>query len=127
MLDLGLVDRLRGSCCQAERANPLYRAYRAQPPRGPIEEADFEPVTAEPTLASAIQIGNPGLACPRRSARSSRCDGVVEQASEDELADAVGARRPHRPVQLPAHRGRARVPREAPSRAGHRQPTTRSS
>jgi threonine synthase len=90
MLAVGLIDRLpRLVCCQAERANPLYRAYvRAQAHKRPLSVEDFEPVVAERTLASAIQIGNPvslGKAVRALAATA----GIVEQASEQELADAV--------------------------------------
>jgi threonine synthase len=65
---------------QAQAANPLYLAYQ----RG----WDFEPVTARPTLASAIQIGNP--VSVRKAIRTlQRYGGIVEQASEQELADAA--------------------------------------
>jgi threonine synthase len=53
MRDLGLIDKLpRLVAAQAERANPFYLSY----------QTGFEsmvPVTAQKTLASAIQIGNP--------------------------------------------------------------------
>ena len=53
MQELGLIQKLPRICvAQAEAANPLYRAYKAG-------WDNFEPVTAKPTLASAIQIGNP--------------------------------------------------------------------
>ena len=53
LYELGVIDRLpRIACAQAERANPLYTAYL-----GDFEK--FEPIEAQPTLASAIQIGNP--------------------------------------------------------------------
>ena len=60
-------------------------------------------MAARPTLASAIQIGNP-VSVKKAIRTLQQFDGVVEQASEAELADAAGARRPDRPVQLPAHR-----------------------
>lgn len=84
MRKLGLIDRVPRICvAQAQRANPLYRAYR--------EGWDkFEPMTAGATEASAIRIGNP--VSIRRAIRVlSAFDGVVEQASEQELADAAGA------------------------------------
>ena len=66
---------------QAEAANPLYRAYQAG-------WYKFQPVAAKPTLASAIQIGNP--VSVRKAIRTlQKFDGVVEQASEAELADAA--------------------------------------
>ena len=89
MLDLGIIDRLpRLACCQAEHANPLYRAYaRAEAEGRPLSERDFEALVARPTLASAIQIGAP-VSLPKAVAAILRCRGVVEQASEIELADA---------------------------------------
>lgn len=82
MRELGLIERLpRIVVAQAERANPLYRAYQTGFER-------FEPVTAQPTLASAIQIGNP-VSYPRAVRVLQQFNGVVEQASEQELADAA--------------------------------------
>lgn len=80
MHDLGLIQKLPRICvAQAENANPLYRSFLTH-----FEQ--FEPVTAKATLASAIQIGNPVSA--KRAIRTlQRFDGVVEQASEQELAD----------------------------------------
>ena len=81
MLDLGLVERRpRIAVAQAARANPLYRAYRR-------DFRDFEPLRAEPTLASAIQIGNP-VSYEKAVAALRAFDGVVEQASEQELVAA---------------------------------------
>ncbi len=65
---------------QAEAANPLYRAYKNQ--------WRFEPVAAGPTQASAIRIGNP-VSVSKAIRALRRCDGIVEQASESELADAA--------------------------------------
>jgi threonine synthase len=45
-------------------------------------------VTAEATLASAIQIGAP-VSLPKAVRALHDCDGLVEQASEEELADAA--------------------------------------
>ena len=79
---LGLIDRKPRICvAQAAHASPLYTSYR----RG---WADLEPVKAKPTLASAIQIGNP--VSFKKAVRALRaCDGVVEAVSETELADAA--------------------------------------
>src|SRR5438445_7681153 len=53
MHELGLINKLPRICLgQAERANPLYRSFQD-------DFRTFEPVTAKPTLAMAIQIGNP--------------------------------------------------------------------
>ena len=81
MLELGLVARIPRLCvAQAERANPMYRAFVAG-------KATVEPIVAGETLASAIQIGNP-VSAPRAVAALHAMNGVVEQATEEELADA---------------------------------------
>ena len=82
MYDLGLISKLPRICvAQAENANPLYRSYVKN-------FASFEPVTARKTLASAIQIGNP-VSIRKAIAILQRFNGVVEQASELELAEEV--------------------------------------
>jgi len=82
MHDLGLIARLpRIVVAQAERANPLYRSY--------LKNFDtFEPMQAEKTLASAIQIGNP-VSVEKAIRILKKFNGIVEQASEQELADAA--------------------------------------
>ena len=81
MASLGLINkRPQIVVAQAESANPLYRAYK----RG----WDFEAVEAKPTQASAIQIGNPISVRKAIRTLQNHC-GIVEQASENELADAV--------------------------------------
>jgi threonine synthase len=81
-LELGIIQRLpRLVCAQAERANPLYRSYLTG-----FEK--FEPIRARPTLASAIQIGNP-VSYPKAVEVLRRFDGIVEQATEQEIADAA--------------------------------------
>jgi threonine synthase len=119
MKDLGVIERLpRLAVAQAERANPLYRTWirggeappgRSDAPASPppvggqspppppvapgrprkrVSELVVEPIQAQPTLASAIQIGAPVSA--RRALRALEAlDGVVEQASEQELCDAA--------------------------------------
>jgi threonine synthase len=102
MLDLGLVTkRPRIVCAQAEAANPLYLSYQ----KG-FEV--FEPIAARPTIANAIQIGNP-VSIEKAISALKRYDGIVEQASEGEIADAcAGADRtglfncPHTGVALAA-------------------------
>jgi len=83
MRALGMIDRLpRIACAQAENANPLYRAFLTG-----FESCN--PIRARSTAASAIQIGNP--VSIRKAVRVLReLDGVVEQASEEELAEAAG-------------------------------------
>ena len=81
LLRLGLIDRFPRICCaQSERANPLYMSYLK-------DFESFEPQTARKTLASAIQIGNP-VSIWKAMKTLKTFGGVVEQASEDELADA---------------------------------------
>src|SRR4029450_9818827 len=80
MQELGLVNKLPRIClAQAERANPLYRSFQN-------DFKTFEPITAQSTLAMAIQIGNP-VSVKRAIRTLQRFNGVVEQASEQELAD----------------------------------------
>jgi threonine synthase len=82
MQRLGLIQRLpRIAVAQAERANPLYQSYRRGFDR-------LEPIRAQPTLASAIQIGNP-VSYEKAVRTLKQFDGLVEQASEDELAQAA--------------------------------------
>lgn len=90
MRALGLIDRVpRLVCCQAARANPLYLAYRRAMAAGrEIEEGDFTPVEAGATLASAIRIGHP-VSLPKAIKALVETRGIVEQATEEELADAV--------------------------------------
>lgn len=82
MKDLGLISRLpRIVVAQAERANPLYRSYLK-------DFETFEPIQAQKTLASAIQIGNP-VSIQKAIRTLKQFNGIVEQASEEELADAA--------------------------------------
>ena len=77
---LGLINRIpRIVCCQAEHANPLYRSFLTN-------FNEFEPMTALPTLASAIRIGDP-VSRSKAIMALQKHDGLVEQASEQELAD----------------------------------------
>jgi len=84
MFELGLISKRPRIClAQAEKANPLYRAYKQG-------WDTFEAMTAGDTEASAIRIGNP--VSVRRAIRALEAfDGVVEQASETELAEASAA------------------------------------
>lgn len=80
--DLGLVDRLpRLVCAQAQNANPLYLAYKNG-------YDTFAPVKAQTTFASAIQIGDP-VSIDRAVLALRETDGIVEEASEEELMDAA--------------------------------------
>jgi threonine synthase len=82
MRELGLIDRLpRIACAQAAHANPLYLSYLTG-------FREYRSVQAEKTLATAIQIGAP--VSYERAVKVLRAfEGVVEQASEDELANAA--------------------------------------
>ena len=65
---------------QAANANPLYTAYK----KG---WEHFEPVKAKTTFASAIQIGDP-VSIDRAVLALTATDGIVEEATEEELMDA---------------------------------------
>jgi threonine synthase len=81
MLSLGLIKkRPRIVVAQAASANPLYLAY--------MNNWEFNAVHAKPTQASAIQIGNP-VSIQKAINTLKRHNGVVEQATESELAEAA--------------------------------------
>jgi threonine synthase len=78
---LGLVKkRPRIVCAQAEMANPLYRYYMTGFKK-------YEPIQASKTYASAIQIGDP-VSLEKAVKMLKEFNGIVEQASEQEIADA---------------------------------------
>ena len=80
--DLGLTSKLpRLVVAQAERANPLVRAVRDG-------HTTVTPMKAEPTLATAIQIGAP-VSAPRAMRALQAMNGVAVDATEDELAEAA--------------------------------------
>ena len=82
MRDLGLIAKLpRIVVAQAERANPLYRSFLKN-------FETFEPIQAQKTLASAIQIGNP-VSVEKAIRILKQFNGIVEQATEQELSDAA--------------------------------------
>jgi threonine synthase len=82
MYELGVIQKLpRIAVAQAERANPLYQSFAHG-------FSDLEPIQARPTLASAIQIGNP-VSFDKAVQTLKRFNGVVEQATEDELSQAA--------------------------------------
>jgi threonine synthase len=81
MFDLGVIaKRPRIVVAQAAAASPLYQAY--------LNDWRFEPMRAGHTIASAIQIGNP-VSIGKAIRTLQRFDGIVEQATERELADAA--------------------------------------
>jgi len=82
MQDLGLIDKLpRLVAAQAAKANPFYLSYR----NGFQEKVA---IPAQKTLASAIQIGNP-VSYEKAVQAIQMTDGIVEEVSEDELANAA--------------------------------------
>ena len=82
MLELGFIQSLpRIVCAQASNANLLYLSYKNG-------FKEFEPVVAKPTLATAIQIGN-SVSASKAIAVLKAFDGIVEHATENELAHAV--------------------------------------
>jgi threonine synthase len=82
MRDLGLIARLpRLVVAQSEAANPLYLSYLQG-------FREFQPIEPGETAATAIRIGNPVSA--KKAIRVLKTfDGIVEQASEAEMAEAA--------------------------------------
>jgi threonine synthase len=82
MRELGLISKLpRIACAQSANANPLYLSFKN-------DYKDYKPVTAQKTLATAIQIGAP-VSYERAVKVLKAFDGIVEQATEDELSNAA--------------------------------------
>ncbi|MGV8026496.1 MAG: threonine synthase [Anaerolineaceae bacterium] len=80
MFEQGLIDHLpRIACAQAQNANPFYLAYKNG-------FDHYQPVTAQPSLASAIQIGAP-VSYERAVKVMCNFNGVVEQIGEEELVN----------------------------------------
>ncbi len=81
MRELGVIQRLpRLLVAQAANADPMYQAYVAG-------NEIVAPIVAKQSHASAIQIGNP-VSAPRAMRALKAMNGVVEEATEQELADA---------------------------------------
>ena len=126
-------------------AAPGDRAGRERQPDVPRLDcrpaSEVDPIKAKPTLATAIQIGNP-VSAPRAMQALDAMNGVVEQASEEELADAAArADRtgmytcPHTAVALAVleklvaqrhHRARRKGRRASRPRTGSSSPSSRS-
>lgn len=82
LMDLGITDKMpRLVAAQAAKANPLYRSAQA----GFAEKVT---VQAQNTSASAIQIGNP-VSYEKAVQALRATNGLVEQATEHELANAA--------------------------------------
>lgn len=82
MMDLGLITRMpRLVAAQAAKANPFYESFKI----GFKEKIN---VTAQDTLANAIRIGDP-ISYAKAKKAIVETDGIVEQATENELAAAA--------------------------------------
>jgi threonine synthase len=82
MMDLGLINRMpRLVAAQAAQANPFYESFKM----GFKEKVSK---TAGDTLASAIRIGDP-VSYDKATTAILESDGIVEQATENELAAAA--------------------------------------
>ena len=81
MMDLGLISRMpRLVAAQAAQANPFYESFK----QGFKQKVSK---TAGDTLASAIRIGDP-VSYDKATTAIMETDGIVEQATENELAAA---------------------------------------
>ena len=81
MMDLGLINRMpRLVGAQAAQADPFFRSFKN-------EFSEKTSVTAGETLANAIRIGDP-VSYQKAVAAVKETNGIVEQATEQELAAA---------------------------------------
>jgi len=77
---LGFIERMpRLAVIQAAGAAPFHDFVR--------DGGDFKPVTKPETLATAIRIGDP-VSWPKALRETRATNGIVEQVSEQEIADA---------------------------------------
>lgn len=82
LLDLGIINKMpRLVAAQAAKASPFYQSYL----NGFAEKAVIQ---ANSTLASAIQIGDP-VSYEKAVQAVQMTNGIVEEATEDELANAA--------------------------------------
>ena len=82
MMDLGLITRMpRLVAAQAAKASPFYESFK----NGFKEKIS---VTAQRTLANAIRIGDP-VSYDKAVKAITQTNGIVEQATENELAAAA--------------------------------------
>lgn len=82
LMDLGITDKMpRLVAAQAEKANPFYLSYH----NGFQQKVS---IAAQSTQASAIRIGNP-VSYEKAVQAIQETNGIVEQASEHELANAA--------------------------------------
>jgi threonine synthase len=82
LLKLGFIDRLpKLAVIQAAGAAPFYDYFHSQ------ERKEFRPVKNPETLATAIRIGDP-VSWPKAIHEVETSGGIVEKATEQEIADA---------------------------------------
>jgi threonine synthase len=82
MHDLGVINKMpRLVAAQAANANPFYQSYKNG-------FKDKVSMTANTTMANAIQIGNP-VSYQKAVTAVRETNGIVEQATEEELANAA--------------------------------------
>jgi threonine synthase len=82
MVDLGLITHMpRLVAAQSAQANPFYESFK----NGFTAKVS---ITAQDTLANAIRIGNP-VSYEKAIKAIAETDGIVEQATENELAAAA--------------------------------------
>lgn len=82
LMDLGITNKMpRLVAAQAAKANPFYESYK----NGFKEKVSL---AAQDTLASAIQIGDP-VSYEKAVQAIQATNGIVEQATEHELANAA--------------------------------------
>ena len=82
MMDLGIINRMpRLVAAQAAKANPFYESFKNG-------FKDKVSVTAQDTLANAIRIGDP-VSYEKAVRAVQETNGIVEQATESELAEAA--------------------------------------
>ncbi|MDX1957791.1 MAG: threonine synthase [Leptospiraceae bacterium] len=81
LYELGLIQKLpRIVVAQSQNANPLAESFKTN-------FAEFQPIEAKKTLASAIQIGNP-VSVKKAIRILKKFDGIAMDASESELSNA---------------------------------------
>lgn len=81
MMDVGVIDKMpRLVAAQAAQADPFYQSYHNH-------FADKTSLTAGETLANAIRIGDP-VSYEKAVKAVQETNGIVERATEDELATA---------------------------------------
>ena len=82
LMDLGVIDKIpRLVAAQAAKADPFYQSFQTG-------FKDQISVTAGDTLANAIRIGDP-VSYSKAVKAVQETDGIVEQATEAELAEAA--------------------------------------